>query len=787
MSPGPDLGFLQGLTEEEFSELVLIPLLESMGYQEIRYYHSPRELGKDIVFSREDPIDGRETLCAVVKMRGLSGSVSDSRSGREVLFQVSQSLQEPVIDPRTGEYVHVTKAYIVTPHQVSASALESIRGELKVNSSRVSILDGPAVLRKIREHLPNLLVSIQTPERRFIQSLLMRLLSSRTSRPLSPSKATSLVEVYTAGDLAPTTPEAAALISFARPLEVPRTLGITEALDQSDALVIVADVGAGKTSLLQKLSIDLLEAARLSDRDPLPLLVPLHRLPAEAFASGRLDQAIADFLESDGFGALDLSDRSRFVLLLDGFDEISDPSFTGKKAFDRLRRAFRKVAITTRPSRVPEVSSEFSFYQLRPFDDADMIEFLGKWFGPATDLPGRLHVKITNDPVLRLFCRTPLMLTLFAILAERLPIDQLPTRRTRIYEEIADLLLGGWDDMRGVQNFYPRDLRALVLERLALELQRRTERRFHERLLHDEATAALGSVAARGIGGNERLLCRELIYRSSLIRPSGEGHLEFVHLSFQEYFAARYMARASGGDGLDRTLFEDWWRGTWTFYFGIKRTLEDLRLPRRTKTRRAEALGAFLSEADYTPEEKRREIIALIGAEILRQPNLDLDSAYHYLAFGLDLVEQMLKELRDNVLKDNYFNLALLAILLADARGLQAIRKPSKHARFLRRDEILHLLGAGVALLDFEEGLSTFEHFCSLLASTMHKADKGTRLKVWSGLRDLSETILQYRSAAPVPREHYVRAQRSLFDAARVARMSRAKFDADKLSHWQGD
>src|SRR5215467_10791019 len=97
MSQTPSLTFLQGLTEDEFSELVLIPLLSAMGYAEIRYTHGPRELGKDIVFVRHDPIDGMVTMCAVVKMHPLSGSVASNRGLREVFFQVSMALQEPFV------------------------------------------------------------------------------------------------------------------------------------------------------------------------------------------------------------------------------------------------------------------------------------------------------------------------------------------------------------------------------------------------------------------------------------------------------------------------------------------------------------------------------------------------------------------------------------------------------------------------------------------------------------------------------------------------------------------
>src|SRR5713226_1706880 len=90
-----DLSFLQTLSERELSELVLIPLFRAMGFREIRYLHGRDEHGKDIVFAEESPLEGKKYYCAAVKATTLSGSVSSSRSIREVHYQIRQALQTP--------------------------------------------------------------------------------------------------------------------------------------------------------------------------------------------------------------------------------------------------------------------------------------------------------------------------------------------------------------------------------------------------------------------------------------------------------------------------------------------------------------------------------------------------------------------------------------------------------------------------------------------------------------------------------------------------------------------
>src|SRR5262245_53577808 len=87
-----DLVFLQSLNEAELTELVIIPLLEKMGYADIRYTHGVSERGKDVVFCRNDALAGVQYLAATIKCRQLSGSVSKSNSIHEIFFQIQQAL-----------------------------------------------------------------------------------------------------------------------------------------------------------------------------------------------------------------------------------------------------------------------------------------------------------------------------------------------------------------------------------------------------------------------------------------------------------------------------------------------------------------------------------------------------------------------------------------------------------------------------------------------------------------------------------------------------------------------
>jgi hypothetical protein len=780
-----DLEFLQGLTEAEFSELVFIPLLSAMGYLGIRYNHGSRELGKDIMFAKLDPIDGLIYMSASIKMHPLSGAVTSKRALREVFYQVSQSLQEPFLNPQTGEAIEISQAYLVSPFAITTEAISSVRGELRSFAGRLSALDGPILLDLISHHLPELLTSIETPERRFIQSLLLRLNTSRTSHPLAPHKHSTLFDVYTAGHLCPVSRETASLGSFAAPMELNSSCDIEEAVKKNHLIVVAADVGAGKTSLLQMLAARLLKRAHDLPETQIPLFIPLHRLPRSAFNPNGIAPAITTYLKEDGLEVPDWGAGTRFVLLLDGFDEISHRGLDEGKIFDSLAAIFQSIVITSRPSRLPNVSTRYAYYYLRPFEHTDISAFLGKWFAGRRELSIPLAEHIRTDPILRIFCRTPLMLTLVAILAERFPLAQLPSRRTAIYSEIADLLLGRWDEIREVESSYSADLKSYVLEQLALVAHRSYARRFNIIQLNEGIKSALESAAARGADQYPGVLAREILYRTSLLRANSDSQIEFSHMSFQEYFAARKLSHEMSGHPYEY-LYDEWWRGVCAFLYGIRRSMDGLALARNRKHRSAEALGTYLAEADYTSPDQRSGVLLVIGNELLNRPRLDEASTRFYSAYGYELVALMDREVMNSDNKVNGFNYVLLALTCDDERAIlnlldkkdKIIPRLSAEGAFATLEVLAKRIASPPALFLLEYILRRWPH--------PPQRTGNARLEFCRKLAAISEDIQTTKGAPTAPLEFVLRAQEALFDAAKVVSLSRPlpPFDAGSLSHW---
>src|SRR3989338_5473764 len=443
-----DLTFLQTLTEEELCELVLVPLLDSMGYKEIRYMHGILERGKDIVFKQIDPLLGERRLAATVKRYALTGTVSESHSIREVLYQVQQSLVEPFIDPFDGSPAIIDNVFVITPFQITAGAIESIQGQMRQQDNRVYFVDGPRLLALLREYQPVLLSTLPNEESRYAHALYRRFLE-RTPFHLGFDQGLTLLDVYTPVDLSPTTPEEARDISFAIPAETTVRLSPLEVFASNQRAVVLADVGAGKTTFMQKLCLDLTEANRegATGYGPLPIFVPLAAIGSKPVSNYlEFERSVERHVrEREGLAQFNLQHADRYALLFDGFDELPSSHSNVADYMQRIAKVTNAtVLVTSRPSRIP-VMEGVTYFRLNNLTQEQILEFLHRWFRSRPDRAESVYQKIVGHPMLFSLCHTPLMLTLYALFASRPSVDRLPTRKTDIYESITTMLVGEWD------------------------------------------------------------------------------------------------------------------------------------------------------------------------------------------------------------------------------------------------------------------------------------------------------------------------------------------------------
>jgi formylglycine-generating enzyme required for sulfatase activity/energy-coupling factor transporter ATP-binding protein EcfA2 len=393
------------------------------------------------------------------------------------------------------------------------------------------------------------------------------------------------------------------------------TVSVNEALAAHERLVVLGDPGSGKTTLLRYLALlyarDIAEHATwvrdklgLSEARRWPILLPLRQIGA--FLRTQADDGteghalLLDFLfKSLRNERLDLPrdffdavlQRGEAVILLDGLDEVADPDLRRRVAHlvEDFTRAYPqcRTVVTSRIvgyAGTARLGENFATTTVRDFTLADVERFLTHWhrlvavgqLGPgesaevyAADQTQQLLSAITANERVRELAINPLMLTVIAMVhRDRV---KLPDRRAELYAEAVDVLLGKWEEAKGLQpdiailDNRPFDTgdRRVMLQQIALKM--------HEGQLKEVTTeelqrwlTALFLEITKEQRAAERAVERFLHVieeRTGLLTARGEGVYAFSHLTFQEYLTA--LAIAMRDDYAAYTLprvRDAWWR-----------------------------------------------------------------------------------------------------------------------------------------------------------------------------------------------------------------------------------
>lgn len=200
---------------------------------------------------------------------------------------------------------------------------------------------------------------------------------------------------------------------------------------------------------------------------------------------------------------------------------------------------------------------DFVVRYIAPFDDRRISEFSRRWYvqreaastRAGKDAAHLVRAVHADKAILRL-ARIPNLLTMMALI-HRIEAT-LPHGRALLYERIAEAYLESIDKYRGVYSgAYNLPQKRRWLARIGYEMQRRRSPSGKEQNGDDESqllvdasdvVSWLNDEMQLGADAFEGMTAEQFLdfvgRRSGLFLPRGEKRYAFVHLSFQEYFAA---------------------------------------------------------------------------------------------------------------------------------------------------------------------------------------------------------------------------------------------------------
>ena len=430
------------------------------------------------------------------------------------------------------------------------------------------------------------------------------------------ANADAFVDALTAGDPALVLPEAARRVrelqreadprrTAQRPdaprFRLERPLLLTEAISRHRQVVLLGGPGSGKSSFVRHLAVAL---ARGADEQPPTLpgwsvgwLLPLYAALGEFAAWTQQPGGTLDgpglwrylLMQAQAFGLTGLDEplsrafnRGGLLLLLDGLDEVADPSLRVgvARAVAKLAEAGGRVVVTCRVRSFDQaVAAPFAPWTppvtLAAFALGQMRRFVAGWYArsadqgviaadEATRRVTELTDRLAHLPSLRDLGQTPLLLTMITLL--HFYEGKLPEDRADLYEDLVELWLNRWrvrsnepgapppllaklkadKSLGGLKDYHLRN----TLERLAYDAHQNTLANDGRGLLHrhlvDGAFQDLFKQFELGPGlaaEKATLVLEHLECESGLLLSEGGDLYGVPHLSYEEYLAGCHLSR----------------------------------------------------------------------------------------------------------------------------------------------------------------------------------------------------------------------------------------------------
>ena len=337
--------------------------------------------------------------------------------------------------------------------------------------------------------------------------------------------------------------------------------------------------GSGKTTFLQHLAIQCNQGAFVANW--VPIFISLRHF-AEDYKETQ-DYSLLDYIHQE-FLADKLSELSevellltsgRVLLLLDGMDEVrtlqsSDVLKEVRKFFSKYHKNLVVVSCRTANQRLG--LHGFTDVEIAPFTPEQILKFAQKWFvvfTKTTASEGKLqsaefirNLDLPQNWQFRRLVVTPLFLHLACWMFNAQ--EKFPTKRSEFYKQGLDLLLGKWDEARGIERdtvyrgfLLPQKLK--LFSQIAAITFEQGHYFFPQSIVEETIRDSIQNLPEATTNLEELQLESEAVLKAielqhGLLRERARGIFSFSYLAFQEYFTAREIVASHNLDGLQQGL-----------------------------------------------------------------------------------------------------------------------------------------------------------------------------------------------------------------------------------------
>ncbi|MEH1874752.1 NACHT domain-containing protein [Nostoc sp.] len=353
----------------------------------------------------------------------------------------------------------------------------------------------------------------------------------------------------------------------------------TEAVQKYSKLRVLGKPGVGKTTFLQYLAIQCNQGEFAPDQ--VPIFITLRNFTEESKTTNEfslLKYIRQEFLTS---GILDASvietllSAGRVLVLLDGMDEVINQQ--SNAVLSEIRRFSEKYhknqfVATCRIASQKLRLRGFTDVEIAPFTSEQIIAFAQKWFvtftktniqdGQAESVQFIQKLDLDENWQFRQLVVTPLFLHLACWVFHAQ--EKFPTKRTDFYKQGLDLLLGKWDEARGIERddiyrgfLLPQKLK--LLSQIAAATFEQGQYFFEQRIVEQYIGDYIQNLTDVPMDAEELQIESEAALKSmeaqhGLLAERARGIFSFSYLAFQEYFTARKIVASHNLEAFGQAL-----------------------------------------------------------------------------------------------------------------------------------------------------------------------------------------------------------------------------------------
>ncbi len=353
------------------------------------------------------------------------------------------------------------------------------------------------------------------------------------------------------------------------------------AVETYSQLRMLGKAGVGKTTFLKHLAIMCNRGKFAANR--VPIFILLKDFAEESRDNGNLNllNYIRQLFIASGVSnpsAIEtLLKAGRVLLLLDGMDEVKNEDMTF--VLKEIRKLSEKChnnqfVVTCRTAAQTTQMLGFTDVEMAPFTQDQIATFAQKWFTAfAKGLPTSLQpestqfieqLELPENWQFRQMVVTPLFLHLACWVFHAQ--GKFPAKRTEFYKQGLDLLLGKWDEVKGIERdeiyrdfLLPQKLR--LYSQLASATFKNGEYFFEKRVIEQYISDYLRDLPEANLEPEELQRDSESVLKAiesqhGLLIERARGIFSFSYLAFQEYFTARSIVASHNLQALDEALGE---------------------------------------------------------------------------------------------------------------------------------------------------------------------------------------------------------------------------------------